>query len=209
MTNIMPVGWRLSSANFTTLILMDLDLMARRLSLSPASHLRHKHRSQPEWETRHRTTREGEDSLSHQYMGTMLSSALKHNHCLINTTALPVRWISKEIRHKDLIWDKKKEHQTHQVGKSAPRPPFLQSHPEQPLRTCRHPHHPYSLVSAFQLRARSWMTLLSYCSTETRLMYQVTGISASIYKCQIGNNKPGCSLHHKSICWQKNLFCYL
>lgn len=113
-------------------------------------------------------------------------------------------------RHKDLIWDKKKEHQTHQVGKSAPRPPFLQSHPEQPLRTCRHPHHPYSLVSAFQLRARSWMTRLSYCeSTETRLMYQITGISASIYKCQIGNNRPGCILHRKSICWQKNLFCYL
>lgn len=28
MTNIMSVGWRLSSENFTTLILMDLDLNA-------------------------------------------------------------------------------------------------------------------------------------------------------------------------------------
>lgn len=55
---------------------MHLDFMARSLSLSLASHMRHKHESQPEWETSN-GTREDDDILSHQEMGdlgTMLRS---------------------------------------------------------------------------------------------------------------------------------------
>lgn len=54
----------------------------------------------------------------------MLCSALKHTYRPIHTTGLPVRCLSKEIRQKDLIQDKKKEHQTHQVGSPHQDPHF-------------------------------------------------------------------------------------